>query len=74
MDDVTGNLFSLFCSTWRSALKMVVRLYRIKQVKASKTFRRRYLLEIRVAQNLAQLGGWGEAHKMSGMEGGRELE
>ena len=26
MDDVTGNLFSLFCSTWRAVLKMVVRL------------------------------------------------
>ena len=28
------------------------------------------LLEIRVSQNLAKLGGGGEAHKMSGMEGG----
>ena len=26
MDDVTGNLFSLFCSTWRAVLKMFVRL------------------------------------------------
>ena len=26
MDDVTGNLFSLFCSTWRVVLKIFVRL------------------------------------------------
>ena len=26
MDDVTGNVFSLFCSTWRAILKMFVRL------------------------------------------------
>ena len=37
MDDVTGNLFSLFCSTWRTVLHIVVRLFRIEQVKASKT-------------------------------------
>ena len=36
LDDVTGNLFSLFCSIWRMVLKMFVRLFRIKQVKASK--------------------------------------
>ena len=30
MDDVTGNLFSLFCSIWRAVLKMFVRLFRIK--------------------------------------------
>ena len=36
MNDVTGNLFSLFCSTWRGVLKMFVRLFRIKQMKASK--------------------------------------
>ena len=30
MDDVTGNLFSLFCSTWRAVLKMFVRLFLIK--------------------------------------------
>ena len=30
MDDVTRNLFSLFCSTWRAVLKMFVRLLRIK--------------------------------------------
>ena len=29
-DDVTGNLFSLFCSTWGAVLKMSVRLFRIK--------------------------------------------
>ena len=28
--DVTGNLFSLFCSTWGAVLKMFVRLFRIK--------------------------------------------
>ena len=36
MDDVRGNLFSLFCSTWCVALKMFLRLFRIKQVKALK--------------------------------------
>ena len=30
MDDVTGNLFSLFCSTWRAVLKMCLRLFWIK--------------------------------------------
>ena len=28
--DVTGNLLSLFCSTWRAVLKMFLRLFRIK--------------------------------------------
>ena len=31
MDDVTGNLFSLFCSTKREVLKMFVRLFRIEE-------------------------------------------
>ena len=35
MDDVTGNLFSLFCSTWHAVLKMFVRLFRIE---ASESF------------------------------------
>ena len=30
MDDATGNLLSLFCSTWFVVLKMFVRLFRIK--------------------------------------------
>ena len=30
MDDFTGNLFSLFSSTWRAVLKTFVRLFRIK--------------------------------------------
>ena len=36
MDDVTVNLFSLFCLTWSAVLKMFVRLFRIfnEQVKA----------------------------------------
>ena len=34
MDDVTGNLFSLFCSKWHAVLKMFVRLFRIEAVKA----------------------------------------
>ena len=33
MDDITGNLFPLFCSTWRAVLKTFVRLFQIKQVK-----------------------------------------
>ena len=43
MNDVTENLFSLLCSTWRAVLKVFVRLFRIKQVKASKKFSRSYL-------------------------------
>ena len=35
MDDVTGNVFSLLCSTWRVVLKMFVRLFRIE---ASESF------------------------------------
>ena len=27
MDNVMGNLFSLFCSMWRTVLKMFVRLF-----------------------------------------------
>ena len=49
MDDVTRNLFSLFCSTWRAVLKMFVRLFRIK---ASwilwKKFNRSYLQETKM--------------------------
>ena len=30
MDDVPGNLFSLFCSTWRAVLKMFMRLFQTK--------------------------------------------
>ena len=30
MDDVTGRLLSLFCSTWRTVLKMFVRSIRIE--------------------------------------------
>ena len=30
MDDVMGDLFSLFCSTWRAVLKTFLRLFRIK--------------------------------------------
>ena len=37
MDDITRNLFSLFCSTWRAVLKMFVRFsFGLKQVKSSK--------------------------------------
>ena len=35
MDDVTLNLFSLFCSTWHAVLKMFVRLFRTE---ASESF------------------------------------
>ena len=38
MNDVTGNLFSLFCPAWRACLKMFARLFQIKQLKASKKF------------------------------------
>ena len=30
MDDVRGNLFSLFCSKWHAVLKIFVSLFRIK--------------------------------------------
>ena len=39
IDDVRGNLFSLFCSTWGAVLKMFVRLFRIK---ASKSLEKRW--------------------------------
>ena len=35
MNNATGNLFSLLCSAWLAVLKTFVRLFRIKQVKAS---------------------------------------
>ena len=38
-DDVTGNLFYLFCSTWGAVLEMFVRLFRIK---ASKILEKRW--------------------------------
>ena len=34
MDDVMGDLFSLFCSTWHALLKTFVRLFRIKASKS----------------------------------------
>ena len=34
--DVIEKLFSLFCPTWRTDLKMFARLFRIEQVKALK--------------------------------------
>ena len=43
MDDVRGNLFSLFCSTWRAVLKMFVRLFRIK---ASESLEKKKLSKI----------------------------
>ena len=39
MNDVTEKLFSLFCSTWRAVLKMFVRLFRIRQVRALQNVR-----------------------------------
>ena len=40
VDDVTGNLFTLFCSTWRVVLKMIHwwlwDYFGLKQVKTSK--------------------------------------
>ena len=38
MNDVTWNLFSLFCPAWRTCLKMFARLFQFKQLKASKEF------------------------------------
>ena len=43
MDDVTGNLFSLLCSTWHAILKMFVRLFWInasesREKKISKSY------------------------------------
>ena len=34
MKDVTEKFFSLFCSTWSAVLKMFVRLFRIRQLRA----------------------------------------
>ena len=36
-DDVTENLFSLFCPTWRAVLKVFASLFWIKQVNISKS-------------------------------------
>ena len=36
MDHVTGNLFSLFCSTWRAVLKILWDYFWLKQEKVSK--------------------------------------
>ena len=36
MDDITGNLFSLFCSSWYVVLNMFETFFHIKQVKAKK--------------------------------------
>ena len=52
MDDVTGNLLSLFCSTWRAVLKMFVRLVRIKAIESlenrlSKSYLQRRKMEKR---------------------------
>ena len=38
MDDVTGNLFSLFCSKWRAVLKISVSLFPIKASESSIKF------------------------------------
>ena len=34
MNDVIEKLFPLFCSTWLAVLKMFVRLFRIRQMRA----------------------------------------
>ena len=44
MNDITRNLFSLFCSTWHAVLKMLVRLFRIEASESyGKKFSRSYL-------------------------------
>ena len=52
-----GNLFSLFCSTWRAVLKMFVRLFRIKaseslEKRLSKSYLQRRKMEERREKEL----------------------
>ena len=43
VDDVTGNLFSLFCSTWRAGLFCLRDYFGLRKLKPWKTFSRSYL-------------------------------
>ena len=57
--DVTGNLFSLFCSTWRAVLKMFMRLFRIK---ASES------LEKKLARTIYKEEKWTKGEKKSSLQ------
>ena len=59
MDDVTGNLFSLFCSTWRAVLKMFVRLFRIRASEG---------LEKKLAIAIHREEKWRKGAKMSSLQ------
>ena len=52
MDDVPGNLFSLFCSTWRAVLKMFMRLF---QTKASESLEKGLAGAIYKEENRTQI-------------------
>ena len=58
MDVVTGNLFSLFCLTWRAVLKMFVRLF---QIKASES------LEKKLARAIYKEEKWRKREKNSSL-------
>lgn len=53
MDGVKGNLFSFLCSTWAQFWKCLQDFFRIKQVKATKTFSRS-CLQVRKAEKPRQ--------------------
>ena len=57
LDDVTGNLFSLFCSTWRAVLKMFVRLFQISES-----------LEKNVARAIYKEEKWRKGDKKSSLQ------
>ena len=59
MDDVMGNLFSLFCSTWRAVLKMFVRLF---QIKASES------IEKNLARDIYKEEKWRKGEKKSSLQ------
>ena len=56
MDDVTGNFFSLFCSTWHAGLKICLRLFLIKASEG---------LEKRLAEAIYKEENWRNGDKKS---------
>ena len=59
MDDVTGNLFSLFCSTWRAILKMFVTFW----IKASESLEKK-----KIARAIYKEKKWRKGEKKSSLQ------
>ena len=57
MDGVMGNFLSFLCSTWAQFWKCLQDFFRIKQVKATKTFSRS-CLQVRKAENQDKKSSW----------------